>query len=138
MRVAEQCPPDRTFFLASSKSGSTIETRSHLEWSWARSGDPSRFGVVTDPGSALGALARERGFAHVWENDPDIGGRYSALSLFGMVPAALIGVDGDAMLDAADEAAELLGPLGDDAALHLGLRLGAVMGAAAAAGPHAR
>ena len=89
---------------ASSKSGSTIETRSHLEWSWARSGDPSRFGVVTDPGSALGVLARERGFAHVWENDPDIGGRFSALSLFGMVPAALIGVDGDAMLDAADEA----------------------------------
>jgi transaldolase/glucose-6-phosphate isomerase len=132
--VAEQCPPDRTFFLASSKSGSTIETRAHLEWSWARSGDPSRFGVLTDPGSALGDLARARGFAHVWENDPDIGGRYSALSLFGMVPAALIGVDGDAILDAADEAAELLGPLGDDAALHIGLRLGAVLGAAAASG----
>ena len=52
---------------------------------------PGRFAVVTDPGSELGALARERGFAEVFENRPDIGGRYSALSLFGLVPALLDG-----------------------------------------------
>ena len=51
--------------------------------------------MITDPGSALGASARERGFRHVWENEPDIGGRYSALSLFGVAPAALIDADGD-------------------------------------------
>src|SRR6478735_106924 len=100
-RVLDACSADRTFVVASSKSGTTLETRSHLDVFWQRSGDPSRFGVVTDPGSELAALARERGFRKVWENDPDIGGRYSALSLFGMVPAALSDVDGTAILDAA-------------------------------------
>lgn len=97
-RIADRCPPARTLHLASSKSGSTIETLSHLEWAWARSGDPARFAVVTDPGSALGDLARDRGFAAVFENRADIGGRYSALSLFGIVPALLAGVDADALL----------------------------------------
>ena len=97
-RIAADCTPRRTLHLASSKSGSTIETRSHLEWAWARSGDPARFAVVTDPGSELAALARERGFAEVFENRPDIGGRYSALSLFGIVPALLAGVDAEALL----------------------------------------
>ena len=57
-----------------------------------------RFAVITDPGSALGDLARERGFAEVFENRSDIGGRYSALSLFGVVPALLMGADADALL----------------------------------------
>lgn len=139
-RVLHATDPARTFHLASSKSGSTLETRSHLETFWQRSGDPSRFAVVTDPGSALGALARERGFREVFENDPDIGGRYSALSLFGIVPAALIDVDGEALLEAALDMADALVPIGDGAddpdgeADNVGLRLGAVFGAAAAAG----
>ncbi len=133
-RITADCDPARTFHLAASKSGSTIETRSHLAWCWERSGDPSRFGVITDPGSDLGTLAHARGFAHVWENDPDIGGRFAALSLFGMVPAALLGCDGVAILSAALDQAEAVEPLGDDEALNIGLRLGAAIGAAARAG----
>ena len=92
------CQPARTLHLASSKSGSTIETRSHLEWAWERAGGAGRFAVITDPGSELARLARERGFADVFENRPDIGGRYSALSLFGIVPALLMGADAAALL----------------------------------------
>ena len=138
-RILEACPPDRTFHLASSKSGSTVETRSHLELLWDRSRDASRFAVVTDPGSALGVYARELGFRRVFEADPDIGGRYSALSLFGMVPGALIDVDIEALLDAADDQADALaaddaGTDAEEAGLHLGLRLGAAFGAASRAG----
>ena len=88
-RAGDRCPPDRTLHVAASKSGTTLETRSHLEWAWARHPDPARFAVITDPGSELDALATERGFAAIWRNRPDIGGRYSALSHFGVVPALL-------------------------------------------------
>lgn len=115
-RIGSACPPERTLHVASSKSGSTIETRSHLEWAWARSGDPRRFAVITDPGSELGALARERGFAEVFENRSDIGGRYSALSLFGVVPALLTGVDADALLRGGRDALNACGPHVDPAA----------------------
>jgi len=97
-RIADTCPPERTLHVASSKSGSTIETRSHLEWAWHRAEGSGRFAVVTDPGSELGELARERGFAEVFENRSDIGGRYSALSLFGVVPGLLMGADVTALL----------------------------------------
>src|SRR5690606_20951069 len=119
---ADWCPLERTFHVAASKSGSTIETRSHLAYFWERSKDPARFGVITDPGSALGADARAAGFAHVWENDPEIGGRFSAMSLFGMVPAALIGVEGEALGGAALDQADALEPLGDDDVYNVGLR----------------
>lgn len=133
-RVLDATDPARTFHVASSKSGTTLETRSHLELFWERSGDPSRFAVVTDPGSTLAALASERGFAHTFLNDPDIGGRYAALSLFGMVPAALVDADGDAILDSALDMADALEPLGDDAEMNVGVRLAAAFGAAALAG----
>jgi glucose-6-phosphate isomerase len=97
-RIGDTCPPARTLHLASSKSGSTIETRSHLEWAWERAAGTGRFAVITDPGSELGDLARQRGFADVFENRPDIGGRYSALSLFGVVPGLLMGADVTALL----------------------------------------
>jgi len=132
-RIAAACPPSTTFHLAASKSGSTVETRSHLAFFWSRHPDPSRFGVVTDPGSALGAQARSLGFARVWENDPNIGGRFSALSLFGLVPAALLGLNGTTLLDGALDMADALEPTDDDAD-HLGLLLGATMAVAARAG----
>jgi transaldolase / glucose-6-phosphate isomerase len=97
-RVARRCPPERTLYVASSKSGTTIETRSHLEWAWAQAAGRGRFAVITDPGSELGALAQERGFAQVFENRADIGGRYSALSLFGIVPAMLAGFDAEGLI----------------------------------------
>ncbi|MEX2294519.1 MAG: hypothetical protein WD691_12080 [Acidimicrobiales bacterium] len=127
-RIAAACPADRTLHVASSKSGSTIETRSHLEWAWDRSGDPTRFAVITDPGSELGELARSRGFAEVFENRADIGGRYSALSLFGIVPALLAGVDARALLEGGRAALEASGPDADPAtnpALVLGATLAA-------------
>ena len=62
-RLARELPADRTVHVAASKSGSTLETRSHLDWAWERHPDPARFAVITDPGSELAALAAERGFA---------------------------------------------------------------------------
>ncbi len=100
-RLAADLPAERTLHIAASKSGSTLETRSHLAWAWGRHPDPARFAVITDPGSDLAAVAAERGFAATFENPPDIGGRYSALSLFGLVPALLAGADVAGLLDSA-------------------------------------
>jgi glucose-6-phosphate isomerase len=137
-RVAEVCPLDRTLFLAASKSGSTIETRSHLDHFWEVVGRPEQFAVITDPGSELVRLAYDRRFRAVFENREDIGGRYSALSLFGLVPAAAAGVDVGALLDTAVAMGVELGSgldlADDDLRTHPGLRLGALMGAATRAG----
>jgi hypothetical protein len=81
------------FVLVSSKSGTTLEPNVLLAHAWSEMSDPSRYAVITDPGTPLAKLAAERGFARCFENPPDIGGRYSVLSYFGMVPAALIGYD---------------------------------------------
>ncbi|MFN2607057.1 MAG: glucose-6-phosphate isomerase, partial [Acidimicrobiales bacterium] len=133
-RVAATVPLDHTLFIAASKSGGTLETRSHLEYFWDRAGGRAeQFAVITDPGSALGALATERGFRRVFENRADIGGRYSALSHFGLVPAALGGVDVRELLHRAGHMAAATAPL-VPADQNPGLRLGAVMAAAAAAG----
>ena len=107
-RLAAELPADRTLHVAASKSGTTLETRSHLDWAWERHPDPTRFTAITDPGSELAALATERGFAHVWQNRPDIGGRYSALSHFGIVPALLAGVDAGRLLASASTMSERL------------------------------
>ena len=100
------------FVLVSSKSGTTLEPNVLLAHAWSKLADPSRYAVITDPGTRLAALGRERGFHRVFENPPDIGGRYSVLSYFGIVPAALIGYDVAGLCEralAADftEAAEL-------------------------------
>jgi hypothetical protein len=81
------------FVLVSSKSGTTLEPNVLFEHAWSKLSDPSRYAAVTDPGTALSTLGAERGFRRVFENRPDIGGRYSVLSYFGMVPAALLGYD---------------------------------------------
>ncbi|MGE3619770.1 MAG: glucose-6-phosphate isomerase [Acidimicrobiia bacterium] len=127
-RVAAECAPDRTLHVAASKSGSTLETRSHLEWAWWRAGGDGPFAVVTDPGSELGALAHDRGFLEVFENRPDIGGRYSALSLFGVVPGLLAGVDVAGLLAGGAEALDRCGPgvaPGDNPALQLAAAMAA-------------
>src|SRR5207248_4117745 len=84
---------EHTLFVSASKSGSTLETRSHTDYFWEKTRRGQQWMAITDPGSALERLARERGFLAVWSGEPTIGGRYSALSPFGMVPAALMGVD---------------------------------------------
>jgi glucose-6-phosphate isomerase len=115
-RIGRQCPPERTLHVASSKSGTTVETRSHLEWAWERAGQGSqgRFAVITDPGSELGELAKQRGFVQIFENRADIGGRYSALSLFGIVPALLAGFDAESLVRGGLDGLQACGP--DEAA----------------------
>lgn len=81
------------FVLVSSKSGTTLEPNVLFEHAWSQMADPSRYAVITDPGTPLADLGRARGVRRVFENPPDIGGRYSVLSYFGMVPAALLGYD---------------------------------------------
>jgi len=97
----------RTFFVSSSKSGTTLETRSHTDYFWEKSGKRGEmFAAITDPGSELEHLARERGFRSVFAGEPSIGGRYSALSPFGIVPAVLMGADASRLLAAAREMRE--------------------------------
>jgi len=99
---------ERTLFVTSSKSGSTLETRSHADYFWEKTGKRGAvFVAVTDPGSELEKTAHERGFRHVFPGEPTIGGRYSALSPFGIVPAALMGVDIARLLANADRMAEI-------------------------------
>ena len=86
-------PLGDSFFLVSSKSGTTLEVKALLAHCWERMPDGSRYAAITDPGTPLGDLARERSFNRLFENPPDIGGRYSVLSYFGLVPAALLGYD---------------------------------------------
>jgi hypothetical protein len=98
---------ERTFFVSSSKSGSTLETRSHTDYFWEKTrkrGD--MFCAITDPGSELEHLAHERGFRAVFSGEPSIGGRYSALSPFGIVPAVLMGADAARILERAQEMRE--------------------------------
>jgi transaldolase/glucose-6-phosphate isomerase len=93
-RIAETVDLERTLFVSASKSGGTLETRSHTDYFWELTGKRGRsFVAITDPGSDLERSAREREFRHVFPGEPTIGGRYSALSPFGIVPAALMGID---------------------------------------------
>lgn len=97
---------ERTMFVVSSKSGTTLETRSHFDYFWERAGGHGdQFVAVTDPGSQLETLAQDRG-VRVFAGEPTIGGRYSALSPFGLVPAALLDIDLEQLLDHAARMAE--------------------------------
>jgi len=111
------------FFLVSSKSGTTLEVECLLAYMWERWPDGARYAAITDPGTPLTTLAEERGFHRVFANPPDIGGRYSVLSYFGMVPAALMGIDVARLCEAA------LSVDKED-----GVRLGVAMGEAAKQG----
>lgn len=136
--VSAGIDPARTLFLVASKSGGTIETLSLFRYFWTmvggvhdRPGD--RFVALTDPGSGLEALARERRFRRVLATPPEVGGRYSALTPFGLVPAALIGVDIESLRARAAVMAAECGP-DRPVTANPGLRLGAVMGESALAG----
>ncbi|MDQ0276134.1 glucose-6-phosphate isomerase [Arthrobacter silviterrae] len=120
----------RTAIVVSSKSGSTLETDSQRrifeqEFTAAGIDAKSRIVIVTDPGSPLDKSAREAGYRKVFNADPNVGGRYSGLTAFGLVPSGLAGVDAQALLDSAEEAAEMLR---DDDTGNIGLRLGAALG----------
>ena len=121
---------NRTLFLVSSKSGTTTETLSGLNYFWQQllsiglTPGPS-FVAITDPGTPLEKLAHERGFRKVFLAPQDIGGRYSALSVFGLVPAALIGVEVARVLQRAREMATRCAAEGEE---NPGLVLGAILG----------
>ncbi|WP_426938399.1 glucose-6-phosphate isomerase [Pseudarthrobacter sp. S3] len=119
-----------TAIVVSSKSGSTLETDSQrriFEHAFTEAGidAKSRIIIVTDPGSPLDKASREASYRAVFNADPNVGGRYSALTAFGLVPSGLAGVDIQAFLDEAEEAAEILN---EDAAENIGLALGAALG----------
>jgi glucose-6-phosphate isomerase len=119
-----------TAIVVSSKSGSTLETDSQrriFERAFTEAGldAKSRIIIVTDPGSPLDKASREAGYRAVFNADPNVGGRYSALTAFGLVPSGLAGVDIQAFLDEAEEAAEILN---EDAAENIGLALAAALG----------
>jgi len=120
-------PLDRTLFLISSKSGGTLEPRSMHAHFHALVPDGRQWAAITDPGTSLEQLAREQGFRCVFHGAPDIGGRYSALSAFGIVPAALIGADVRGLLARAEVAARAADPSLEGSrapALWLGIALG--------------
>jgi transaldolase / glucose-6-phosphate isomerase len=137
-QVSQAIVPARTLFLVASKSGGTIEVLSLFAHFWdlvakAKGNHGGRqFVAITDPGTGLERMALEYGFGQVIINPPDIGGRYSVLSLFGLVPAALMGVDVERLLARAGGMAQRC-RRGESAA-NPGAYLGAAMGALAQAG----
>ncbi|MEO0560651.1 MAG: bifunctional transaldolase/phosoglucose isomerase [Chloroflexota bacterium] len=119
---------EKTVFIVASKSGGTIETLSFYRTFWELTGGSGdQFIAITDPGSKLEAIATENNFRDLFLNPADIGGRYSALSYFGMVPAALLGIDLDQFWHYADNMYEAIGSQ-IPTRQHSGLWLGAVIG----------
>lgn len=137
--TAARFPLEKTLFIVSSKSGGTAEVSAMFDYFWARAAQSfgaqagQRFIAITDPGTSLEKLAKERGFRHIFTADPNVGGRYSALAHFGLVPAALMGLDVERLLTRASRMmAECRPEL--PAARNPGLVLGALIGQAALEG----
>jgi transaldolase / glucose-6-phosphate isomerase len=107
-QVAEtekRLPIETTLFIVSSKSGGTSEVAAMFDYFWSKAETAlgkhagEHFIAVTDPGTSLVQLAKDHNFRHIFTADPNVGGRYSALTAFGLVPASLLGVDIDRLLD---------------------------------------
>ncbi|MCW3063455.1 MAG: transaldolase [Solirubrobacterales bacterium] len=125
--LAERVPVEHTLFIVSSKSGGTLEPRAFYAYFRNLVDDGSHFVAITDPGTALEKQAAEEGFRKVFYGSPEIGGRYSALSAFGIVPGALIGVDVHELLERAELAVQASQPSLETEqapALWLGLAVG--------------
>ncbi len=127
LEVQNEIDLEHTLFVVSTKSGGTIETLSLFEHFHSLVPDGKHFIAITDPGSSLVELASEHGFRECFENDPNIGGRYSALSLFGLVAAALIGAPVHALLDRAVVAEQACAHF-DSSSSNPGLWLGLAIG----------
>lgn len=135
--VESQIDLAHTLFIVSSKSGGTIEPNSLMAWFWQLVEQKlpgvqpaAHFITITDEGTSMHRLARERGFRHIFVNPSDIGGRYSALSYFGLVPAALLGVDVAELLGRS----ETMRRACEESSGNPGVELGAALGAWAQAG----
>jgi transaldolase / glucose-6-phosphate isomerase len=114
-RLEESIDVNRTLFIAASKSGTTIETRTQVDYFRKRGG---RFAVITDPGSPLAEISED-----VFYGEPTIGGRYSALSVFGILPAIFMGIDVERLLDRAEEMREACRLEEGNPGVELGLEL---------------
>jgi len=118
----DQLDLEKTLFCVASKSGTTAETDALYRHFFDRVPRGPQFAAITDPGTPLAGLAEERGFRATFYNPPDVGGRFSALSLFGLVPAAMVGADPEGLLEsAAEEAARSKSPQAPAARLGLTL-----------------
>jgi transaldolase/glucose-6-phosphate isomerase len=109
--IQQKIDIQQTLFIVASKSGTTLEPNTLFNYFWVKVAEsvkkPGRhFIAITDPGTPLMKLAREKDFRKIFQAPPDLGGRYSALTVYGMVPAALIGVDVHRLIDRAWAAAE--------------------------------
>ena len=133
---AERFAPQRTLYIVSTKSGGTVETLSLFKTFYnlvlaAYEGDAEKAGrhfiAITDPGSAIEQLAKDYRFRAAFLNDPEIGGRYSALSYFGLVPAALDGIYPPRLLERAEQMQQLCSPA-HDAVYNPAAWLGAILG----------
>ena len=133
IRLERSLPLGNTFFIEASKSGTTVESRSFGEYFFERVKSikanlaSENFGVITDPGSRLERLGAERSYRKVFLNYPDIGGRYSALSFFGLAPASLIGIDLDELLVRASKMLDecrMRKPLSQNPGVALGVAIG--------------
>lgn len=115
-RALDSLHPRRTFTLVSTKSGTTAETLAVFRAVYGHAAAAlgasagKRFAAITDPGSPLIDIARAHGFRRTFLNDPTVGGRYAALSLVGLVPAALLGLDLDSLLNSAQTMAARCSP----------------------------
>ncbi len=132
--AAQDFPPAESLYMVASKSGGTAEVNAMFDYFWHLSGgDGTRFVAITDPGTSLEKLAAERGFRRTFLADPTVGGRNSVLSPFGLVPAALMGIDVEKLLRAAGWMMNQSGPQAA-APRNPGLVLGALIGQAALEG----
>jgi transaldolase/glucose-6-phosphate isomerase len=122
--VHDAVDPEKTLFIVSSKSGGTIEPNALLAYFRGVQPDPKHFVAITDPGTSMARLAEREGFRRIFLSDPEIGGRYSALSPFGIVPATLAGVNTEAVLESARVATENCESRDDNIGLWLGVALG--------------
>jgi transaldolase/glucose-6-phosphate isomerase len=133
-QAAFDFPPVETMYLVSSKSGGTAEVSAMMDYFWELSGnDGSRFVAITDPGTTLDALANVRGFRKTFLADPSVGGRFSVLADFGLVPMALMGLDLEKVLASANSMMHECG-MDISCARNPGIVLGAVIGEAAIRG----
>ncbi|MDH5642991.1 MAG: glucose-6-phosphate isomerase [Gemmatimonadota bacterium] len=122
-----------TLFIISSKSGSTLETMSFFAYLWeSERGRGERFVAITDPGTSLERLAKESKFRYVVNAPRDVGGRFSALTPFGLLPATLVGVDVEKVVGSGSQMETMCKSF--EAAANPGAWLGAVIGQAALAG----
>jgi transaldolase/glucose-6-phosphate isomerase len=125
-------PVEGSLFVIASKSGATLEANCFADAFWAKTGeDRSRFVAITDPGSELEQRAQREGWAHIAHGRPDVGGRYSALTAFGLVPAVLAGIDVGPLVQ---RAAETVARCHEEWGVNPGQTLAQVIGNAQAKG----